>query len=155
MHFTTLMPILAAAAPFVLAAPGKAPASAPSTTSLEGSIMAGPLSYEELQSQVKKMKADGSLYKRDGICAGVYYCSDADFLGDCYYGCYPISTSTYPGEWASRISSFGPDRGFQCYTYDHDCSDGDGSTQAFSFPGGTLNPDMNDQLFCFYCNPSS
>ncbi|KAK1530236.1 uncharacterized protein CCOS01_05339 [Colletotrichum costaricense] len=105
-------------------------------------VLAGPLPYEELKTEVAKLKSDGSnaarsLNKR--ICEGVYI-----------VGIYPDSY------WVSRISSVGPDNGGWCdfYQAGSGCDATKGSHQIFRYPGGNLASGIDNNMGCFYCNPN-
>ncbi|GKT44822.1 uncharacterized protein ColSpa_05003 [Colletotrichum spaethianum] len=147
MRFSSLLALISAAV--VAAVPSPIPEDAKSY------VLAGPLPYGELKTEVAKVKSDGEpnaarrLNKR--ICEGVYMCEDQDFSGDCYYGCYPLSKSIYPDSyWVSRISSVGPDNGGVCDFYKGTtCNVLITTWQAYKYPGGNLKAAINDNMGCF------
>ncbi|OHE97246.1 hypothetical protein CORC01_07500 [Colletotrichum orchidophilum] len=152
MRVSSLLALVSAA--LVAAAPSPIPEDA------ESYVLAGPLPYEELKSEVAKLKSDGSnaarsLNKR--ICEGVYMCDGQNFSGSCYYGCYPISVGIYPDSyWVSRISSVGPDSGGWCdfYQAGTGCDGTKGTHQIYRYPGGNLASGIDNNMGCFYCNPN-
>ncbi|KAK8221897.1 hypothetical protein M8818_000062 [Zalaria obscura] len=70
---------------------------------------------------------------------GVYMCTEANWSGNCQYLAYPVDTCVQlSDEWASQVSSFGPDAGTSCMIMQGHCSSSE------DFYGDIVSPGYAD-----------
>ncbi|KAK0624355.1 hypothetical protein B0T14DRAFT_565634 [Immersiella caudata] len=88
-------------------------------------------------------------------CCGVWICDQFNWVGNCYWACYPISTPIYPDPYfQTHIGSWAPDVGCSCFMSRGSDPNMSCAGNLFQWPGGNFGPDCANNVSRFYCVPS-